>query len=231
MIGLDLTSAQCAAYRTAEEKGTVWLRSLGRRLRVSHVLELVLRLKQICNFCPEIGKSTKLEDLRRRLDQFRPQDAKTLVFSQFVEEPFGVLALARELREFAPIVITGRVDPLARSAALGLFERDASRRVMILSLRAGGTGLNLTAASRVVHFDRWWNPAVEAQAEDRAHRIGQRRFVEVFAYICADTIEERIAKIIDEKRALFADLIDGVPANALGRLDLDSLVRAAAPRF
>ena len=102
---------------------------------------------------------------------------------------------------------------------------------MILSLRAGGTGLNLTSASRVVHFDRWWNPAVETQAEDRVHRIGQTPPVQVFAYLCADTVEERIAKILDEKRRLFSDLIDGVPTRALGRLDLDSLLRAAAPAF
>ena len=89
----------------------------------------------------------------------------------------------------------------------------------------------MTAASRVIHFDRWWNPAVEIQAEDRVHRIGQTRPVEVFAYVCAETVEERVAKILEEKRALFADLIDGVPAQALGRLDLDALLRAAAPAF
>ena len=231
MIGLDLTAMQRAAYRKAEEKGTVWLRSLGRELRIAHVLELILRLKQICNFCPETGDSAKLDDLRRRLEQFRAFGAKALVFSQFVEEPFGVLQLARELREFRPLVISGAMNQAARSAALASFERDPSRRVMVLSLRAGGTGLNLTAASRVIHFDRWWNPAVETQAEDRVHRIGQTRPVEVFAYLCADTVEERIAKILEEKRALFSDLIDGVPAKALGRLDLDTLLRAAAPAF
>ncbi len=231
VIGLDLTATQRAAYRKAEEKGTVWLRSLGRELRISHVLELILRLKQICNFCPETGDSAKLHDLRDRLEEFSASDAKALVFSQFVEEPFGVRRLARELREFRPLTITGGMDQAARSAAFDSLERDQARRVMILSLRAGGTGLNLTAASRVIHFDRWWNPAVEIQAEDRVHRIGQTRAVEVFAYLCADTVEERIAKILEEKRALFADLIDGVPTSSLGRLDLDALLRAAAPAF
>ncbi len=231
VIALDLAATQRAAYRKAEEKGTVWLRSLGRELRISHVLELILRLKQICNFCPETGDSAKLDDLRRRLEEFRPSDAKALIFSQFVQEPFGVLRLARELRKFRPLVITGGMDQPTRSAAFGSFERDQSRRVMVLSLRAGGTGLNLTAASRVIHFDRWWNPAVETQAEDRVHRIGQTRPVEVFAYVCAETVEERIATILEEKKALFANLIDGVPTRSLGRLDLDSLLRAAAPAF
>jgi SNF2 family DNA or RNA helicase len=231
VIGLDLTATQRAAYRKAEEEGTVWLRSLGRHLRISHVLELILRLKQICNFCPETGHSTKLVDLHNRLDGFSSSDAKTLVFSQFVAEPFGVRQLAKELRNFRPLVIAGGMNQLARSAAFDSFERDPSRRVMLLSLRAGGTGLNLTAASRVIHFDRWWNPAVEAQAEDRVHRIGQTRPVQVFAYLCADTVEERVGAILDKKRRLFADLVDGVPAASLGRLDLDELIRAAAPGF
>jgi SNF2 family DNA or RNA helicase len=83
----------------------------------------------------------------------------------------------------------------------------------------------------VFHFDRWWNPALETQAEDRAHRIGQRSPVQVFAYICDDTIEQRIDQILAEKRALFADVVDGVSTTTLRRLDLDSLVRAAAPGF
>ncbi len=231
VIGLDLTATQRAAYRKAEEEGTVWLRSLRRELRIAHVLELILRLKQICNFCPETGHSAKLVDLQERLDAFEASDAKALVFSQFVAEPFGVRQLAKELRNLRPLVIAGGMDQPSRSAAFDSFQRDPSRRVMILSLRTGGTGLNLTAACRVVHFDRWWNPAVETQAEDRVHRIGQTRPVQVFAYLCADTVEERIAAILEKKRMLFSDLIDGVPARALARLDLNDLLRAAAPGY
>ena len=111
------------------------------------------------------------------------------------------------------------------------FGRDQSRRVMVLSLRAGGTGLNLTAASRVIHFDRWWNPAVRSRPRTGSIVSAEMRSVEVTAYNCADTVEERIAAILEEKRALFADLIDGVAAPSLGRLDLDTLLRAAAPAF
>ena len=156
---------------------------------------------------------------------------KALIFSQFVAEPFGVKRLARELREFRPLAITGGMDQAARSAAFDSLERDQSRRVMILSLRAGGTGLNLTAASRVIHFDRWWNPAVEIQAEDRvpsnwpdAAGSGLRLFVRRYR-------RRTHRRNPRGKRALFADLIDGVPASSLGRLDLDSLLRAAAPAF
>jgi SNF2 family DNA or RNA helicase len=92
-------------------------------------------------------------------------------------------------------------------------------------------GLNLAEASCVFHFDRWWNPALETQAEDRAHRIGQRHPVHVFAYLCANTIEQRIDEILVQKRALFADVVDGIGTRILGRLDLDSLLRAAVPGF
>jgi SNF2 family DNA or RNA helicase len=226
---VDLGEMQARAYRRAEEEGVVWIRSLGTRLRISHILELILRLKQICNFCPESGQSAKFADLRARLAVLTAGGEKLLLFSQFVDEPFGAKRLARELADLRPLLFTGAVDPQARAALVAEFEGDPARRLMILSLRAGGLGLNLTAASVVFHFDRWWNPAVEAQAEDRVHRIGQRRVVQVFAYLCAGTIEERIAELLAEKRALFADIVDGVPVGALARLDLDSLVRAAAP--
>jgi SNF2 family DNA or RNA helicase len=178
---------------------------------------------------PESGQSAKFADLSDRLAALTRSGEKALLFSQFVAEPFGAHRLAKELAEFRPLVLTGTVDPVGRASLIAEFERDPSRQLMILSLRAGGLGLNLTAASCVFHFDRWWNPAVEAQAEDRVHRIGQQRPVQVFAYICADTIEERIRDILAEKRALFADLVDGVPMRALARLDLDSLIRAVAP--
>ncbi len=228
---LDLTGPQRRAYRRAEEEGVVWLRSLGAELRINHVLELILRLKQICNFCPETGRSAKLTDLHARLIALIRSGEKALVFSQFVEEPFGARRLAGELSGFRPLLLIGTLSPDERAALVTRFERDPSRQLMILSLRAGGLGLNLTVASRVFHFDRWWNPAVETQAEDRVHRIGQHRAVQIFSYLCADTIEERISQILTEKRVLFADLIDGVPMNALTRLDLDTLLHAAAPRF
>jgi SNF2 family DNA or RNA helicase len=225
-IAPDLSAAQRAAYDVAEREGIVWLRSLGAAVRIAHVLELILRLKQICNACPRTGASGKLDDLRRRLAEAAAGGEKALVFTQFVAEPFGAEMLARELSALRPVLLTGRLTPSARETAVATFAEDPSRAVMVASLRAGGVGLNLTAASVVFHFDRWWNPAVESQAEDRAHRIGQRRRVQVFAYLTPDTIEQRIGEILAEKRLLFDDLIDGVTAESLGRLDLPTLLRA-----
>ena len=229
-VYLALGPRQRASYRRAEDEGLVRLHGLGRDLRITHVLELILRLKQICNFCPESGESAKLADLRERLANVAATGEKSLVFSQFVEAPFGVERLARDLPDFAPLLFTGSVDPGTRAARLAEFERDPKRGLLLLSLRAGGVGLNLTSASYVFHFDRWWNPAVEAQAEDRAHRIGQERTGHTYAYLCADTIEDRIHEILTEKRVLFADVVDGVDAGALRRLDLDTLLSAVRPR-
>jgi SNF2 family DNA or RNA helicase len=228
---IALTARQRAAYRRAEHEGIVWFRSLGTELHIGHVLELILRLKQICNFCPESDQSAKLADLRQRLAALAGTGEKALIFSQFAEEPFGARRLARELGDLQPLLLVGSLPQKRRAEILGEFERDPARRVLIVSLRAGGLGLNLAAASCVFHFDRWWNPALETQAEDRTHRIGQRRPVQVFAYLCSDTVEERIDEVLVEKRALFADVIDGVNTGALARLDLDSLLRAAVPGF
>jgi len=222
----ELLPAQRAAYDTAHREGLVWLRELGVELRVTHVLELILRLKQICNACPRTGTSAKLDDLRRQLHDVAHSGEKALVFSQFVAAPFGAEAIARAVRPHGPVLLTGGMSTAARDDTVALFDTDPSRRVLVASLRAGGVGLNLTAASVVFHFDRWWNPAVETQAEDRTHRIGQTRPVQVFAYLTPDSIEQRIGEILGEKRALFADIIDGVATDSLRRLDLPTLLRA-----
>jgi SNF2 family DNA or RNA helicase len=225
-VEVMLGPAQRAAYDRAEREGQVWLRSLGAHVTISHVLELILRLKQICNACPQTGASAKRDDLLRRVAGLVGAGEKVLVFSQFVAEPFGVCMLARHLAAFRPVVLAGGMLPAARERAMAIFARDPERSVMVLSLRAGGIGLNLTAASAVFHFDRWWNPAVEAQAEDRAHRIGQTRPVQIFAYLCPGTVEQRIAEILAEKQVLFADLVDDVAVSGLRRLDLPTLLRA-----
>jgi SNF2 family DNA or RNA helicase len=226
VVPVTLGPRQRAAYDRAERDGQVWLRSLGADVTVAHVLELILRLKQICNACPRSGESAKCDDLAARVADIVAAGEKVLVFSQFVAEPFGIAMLARHLAGFRPVMLAGGMTAAARQAAMATFARDPERPLMLLSLQAGGVGLNLTAASAVVQFDRWWNPAVEAQAEDRAHRIGQTRPVRTVAYLCPDTIEQRIATILAEKRALSAELVDGVAVSGLPHLDLPTLLRA-----
>jgi SNF2 family DNA or RNA helicase len=127
---------------------------------------------------------------------------------------------------------TGELTVAQRDAAIARFNQSPASGVMILSLRAGGQGLNLQWASYVFHFDRWWNPAVEHQAEDRSHRIGQGQPVHVYAYVCEGTIEERIDAILREKQLLFDELVDGVSIDlraALNREELFGLVGLAPP--
>src|SRR3546814_478841 len=151
VVELELTHRQRATYRRAHEQGLLRLRTRGRDLRITHVLELILRLKQICNVCPDSGESTKLADLRERLAAVVAAGEKALVFSQFVEEPFGARWIARELADLSPVLLTGDLDAVARTARVADFERDPGRRVMVLSLRAGGVGLNLTGARSEEH--------------------------------------------------------------------------------
>ena len=226
VIDPGMTPRQRAAYDAAEHLGLVWLRELGRQVRVAHVLELLLRLKQICNADPGTGESGKLDDLERRVAAVAAGGGKCLVFSQFVAAPFGVHAIARRLARFRPGVLVGGQDATTRAAVLARFADDPRQHVLVLSLRAGGVGLNLTAASVVFHFDRWWTAAVEAQAEDRAHRMGQTLPVQVFTYVCGDTIEQRIAAIIAGKQALFDMMVDGT-GDGLGGLTLTDLLLAA----
>jgi SNF2 family DNA or RNA helicase len=214
---------QRATYEHAEREGVYELREQGEQVRIENVLALITRLKQICNFDPVSGQSAKLADMRERLSTLSAEGHRALVFSQFTDATFGARALAARLTDFQPIVYTGDIAPPQRDALVQTFKADPAHQVMILSLRAGGLGLNLQDASYVFHFDRWWNPAVERQAEDRSHRLGQTYPVHVYAYVCADTIEERIASLLQRKQELFDELIDDVSLDLTTVLTHDEL--------
>ena len=168
------------------------------------------RLKQICNADPKTGESSKLDDIKDRLGQLAAQGHKALLFSQYVSDTSGVAAAANYLGDFTPLTITGDMPQQERTEVIERFKARDEHKVLILSLRAGGLGLNLQEASYVFHLDRWWNPAVERQAEDRSHRIGQTVKVNVIKYSCSETIEERIDDILERKQHLFDELIDDV---------------------
>ena len=187
------------------------------------MLELITRLKQICNADPANGDSSKLDDIRERLDLLAGQGHKALVFSQYTSDTAGVAAAASHLREFNPLVITGDVPLQERPSIIERFKTNADHQALIISLRAGGLGLNLQEASYVFHLDRWWNPAVERQAEDRSHRMGQTAKVNVIKYSCSDTIEERIDAILARKQDLFDRLVDDVSMDLSSRLSRDEL--------
>jgi hypothetical protein len=222
-LNIELLPGQRDTYVRAENEGVLELRAKGRELRIQHVLELILRLKQICNICPRTGESAKLDELRQRLQTLSAQGHRALIFSQFTDDDFGVKALANALAEFDPMTFVGSMSPAERDRAIRFFKTRPEHRVLILSLRSGGVGLNLQEASYVFHFDRWWNPAVERQAEDRSHRMGQTVPVTVFKFTMIGTIEERIHQILTTKQALFDEIIDDVSLDIGARLTADEI--------
>ena len=223
-LTLNLRPSQRESYRKAEEDGIIYLKSLGAEVSVTHILELIARLKQICNADPRTGESVKLEDIKSRLERLTAQGHKALVFSQYTNDVSGVAAAAKYLREFGPLRLTGDLPQTERTSLIERFKRSDEHKVLILSLRVGGLGLNLQEASYVFHLDRWWNPAVERQAEDRSHRMGQTVKVNVIKYSCADTIEERIDAILERKQRLFDRLIDDVSLDLSARLSREELL-------
>ncbi|HEX8903346.1 MAG TPA: DEAD/DEAH box helicase [Longimicrobiaceae bacterium] len=179
------------------------------------VLSTILKLKQVCNHPAQLlqdnsalaGRSGKLARLEELAETIVAVGDRALVFTQFAE--MGHL-LQRRLEETlggeVPF-LHGGTQRTAREAMVARFQGGDGPPVLLLSLKAGGTGLNLTAANHVIHFDRWWNPAVEDQATDRAFRIGQRRNVQVRKLVCAGTLEERIDEVIEEKKALAGSVL------------------------
>ncbi len=203
---LDLTPEQRESYRLAEDEGMVHLSELGAAATIQHVFELVLRLKQICNFDPAAGSSAKLERLEADMEEIAASGQKALVFSQWV----GTLErLADHLARFGPMQYHGRIPQARREGVIGRFRDDPSRHVLLISYGAGGVGLNLQFTNYVFLFDRWWNPAVEDQAINRAHRIGVDGPVTVTRFLMLDTIEERIDRVLQEKRELFDTIFSG----------------------
>ena len=174
---------------------------------------------------PPYQDSAKLDAFRELLAESIDENHRMLVFSQFT----SLLSLLREELEAEGVAycyLDGSMTTRARQAAVDRFQNDASVPVFLISLKAGGTGLNLTGADVVVHFDPWWNPAAEAQATDRAHRIGQKRVVTSYKLICAGTVEEKVMALQDTKRALLADVFEASDAAAakLGLAELRELL-------
>lgn len=225
-LSIRLHSEQQGSYSRAEREGIVYLDRLGGDIRVHHLIALLTRLKQICNADPKSGRSAKLDDIEARLGELAAQGHKALVFSQYVDERFGVAAIVRRLAKFNPLAITGITPQEERLEVIDRFKREDPHKVLVLSMRVGGVGLNLQEASYVFYMDRWWNPAAERQSADRSHRIGQSMKVHVFKYSCVGTIEERIDEILEGKQRLFDEAVDDVSMDlesCLDRQDLSGL--------
>ncbi len=232
-----LTKAQAALYAQG-------VAALERELKASRddmarrgkVLAYLLRFKQICNHPSQWtgdgawdpADSGKLARLAQLCEPIAARQEKALIFTQFRETTAPLARFLEGVFGRPGLVLTGETKVKERRALVERFQGEQGPPFFVLSLKAGGTGLNLTAASHVIHFDRWWNPAVEDQATDRAFRIGQRRSVLVHKFVCRGTVEERIDALIDEKRALAGAVVEGGGELALTELDDEALLRVVA---
>jgi len=202
---VHLLPEQQQAYQLAEEEGIVRLSAMQQELTIQHVFELVLRLKQICNFDPVTGASAKLDRLEADLEECAASGRKAIVFSQWVKT---IEQLSEKLQRFNPLEYHGKIPSKQRDPIIENFRDDPDAHVLLMSYGAGSVGLNLQFAGYVFLFDRWWNPAVEDQAINRAHRIGTTGPVTVTRFLATGTIEERINSVLEEKRELFRAVFD-----------------------
>ena len=228
-----LSRKQAALYaRTVSDLAEALEGSEGIQ-RKGIVLATLMRLKQICNHPSQWLKdhawpeedSGKFARLREIAEVVAARQEKMLVFTQFRETTAPLEAFLGRVFGRAGLVLHGGTAVKSRNAMVRTFQEDETVPFFILSLKAGGFGLTLTAASHVVHFDRWWNPAVENQATDRAFRIGQKKNVLVHKFVCRGTVEEKIDELIEAKKTLSEDLLAGSGEINLTEMKDEALLR------
>jgi non-specific serine/threonine protein kinase len=231
----QLSRKQAALYQRAVAELTETLARTSGIERKGLVLAFLMRLKQICNHPSHwLGDnewaerdSGKLTRLREIGEEIAARQEKALVFTQFREMAAPLAGFLAGVFGRPGLVLHGDTVVRSRQKLVERFQRDETVPFFVLSLKAGGTGLNLTAASHVIHFDRWWNPAVEHQATDRAFRIGQKRAVLVHKFLCRGTVEEKIDALLDTKQKLSDDILAAgaeLPLTELPDEELLSLV-------
>ena len=200
------------------------------------VLAFLMRFKQICNHPSQwLGDGVWAEDdsgkwarLREIGEVIAAKQEKALVFTQFREVTAPLASFLGGVFGRPGLVLHGETEVKKRKERVQRFQEDESVPFFVLSLKAGGSGLNLTAASHVIHFDRWWNPAVENQATDRAFRIGQTKNVLVHKFVCRGTVEEKIDGLIESKKLISRELLEGGAELNLTEMEDDELLRLVA---
>ncbi|MHB1785410.1 MAG: DEAD/DEAH box helicase [Acidimicrobiales bacterium] len=233
-VPVPLTQEQTTLYEAEVREALAAIENEDGIARQGLVLRLLTVLKQICNHPaqylhqagPLAGRSGKLAALEELVDVITAEGESVLVFSQFVE-CLSLVEARLEHLGVPTLFLHGKVSAKRRTDMVEAFQTGRAP-VLLLSLKAGGVGLNLTRATHVVHYDRWWNPAVEDQATDRAHRIGQDRPVQVHRLIAEGTLEDHIAELIERKRSLAEAVVGGAGEGWIGRLtneELADLVR------
>ena len=231
-----LSRHQAALYEQAVRELAQQLADVEGIRRRGLVLACLMRFKQICNHPSQwLGDgnwdeadSGKFARLREIAEVVAAKQEKMLVFTQFREVTAPLAAFLNSVFQRPGLVLHGETEVKKRKDLVRRFQEDETVGFFVLSLKAGGSGLNLTAASHVVHFDRWWNPAVENQATDRAFRIGQTKNVLVHKFVCRGTVEEKIDELIESKRQMSRELLEGGADLLLTELKDEELLQLVA---
>jgi superfamily II DNA or RNA helicase len=232
----QLSRKQAALYKQAVSELARALEGAQGIRRKGLVLSMLMRMKQICNHPSQwLGDdawaeadSGKLLRLRELAEVIADKQEKVLLFTQFRETTAPLASFLGAVFGRPGLVLHGDTAVKKRQQLVARFQDDPAVPFFVLSLKAGGSGLNLTAAAHVIHFDRWWNPAVENQATDRAFRIGQTRNVLVHKFVCRGTVEEKIDQLIESKRQLSTELLEAGGEQLLTELDDAALMRLVA---
>jgi SNF2 family DNA or RNA helicase len=212
----NLTGEQASLYQAVVDEMMEKIEDSEGIERKGLVLSTLMKLKQVCNHPAQFvrdrstlpGRSGKLTRLAEMLEEVLEEDNKALIFTQFAEMGTMLRHHLQEVTGVETLFLHGGTPRKQRDRMVQRFQADRhGPPLFILSLKAGGLGLNLTAANQVFHFDRWWNPAVENQATDRAFRIGQKKNVQVYKFVCIGTLEERIDQMIEQKKELAESII------------------------
>ena len=227
-----LSKRQAALYKQSVEEMKKAIAELEGIERRGVVLAFLMRFKQICNHpsqwlgdgCYEAEDSGKLSRLGELGESIAARQDKVLVFTQFREMTEPLAGFLAKVFGRSGLVLHGGTPVKKRQGMVESFQENELMPFMVLSLKAGGIGLNLTAASHVIHFDRWWNPAVENQATDRAFRIGQKKNVLVHKFVCRGTVEERIDALIASKQKLSDEILSGGAESALTEMSNEELI-------
>ncbi len=229
----SLSRTQAALYQDAVAELTTKISETDGIRRRGLVLAFLVRFKQICNHPSQWLKderwnpkdSGKLARLGELADVIAAKQEKVLVFTQFREMTSPLVAFLSHVFGKEGLTLHGGTEVKKRKELVHRFQEHEHVPFLVVSLKAGGSGLNLTAASHVIHFDRWWNPAVENQATDRAFRIGQTRNVLVHKFVCRGTVEEKIDQLIESKTHLSDALLEGGAELNLSEMNDDELIR------
>ena len=193
-----------------------YLKNMGTRVSSIDIFRVLTKLKQICNFAKDRSRSVKTEALVDIVESVKSNEEKMLVFSQYNKQ--GVNKLEKVLEKYGIAVLKGNMTDRQRLNAIDNFRTNPEITVFLANVKAGGIGITLTEANYVVHFDHWWNPATMWQAEDRAHRKGQEKVVNVYSFWMKDTVEERIYNTLKKKGLLFEDVVSGLSAEDINQM-------------